>query len=154
MSNVKISALFYQKILIQASLDSINGFNILKAKDYEDLSPPVRWREHYFVADFIFRNMQAELIERVECDNLFDGGECDLSIAESFLVTPFDNNSETSLVLWNAVNFQGTNKLMEMLKKYGLLEWSVININVDEKFINELSGIYHDCGLGDFEFCV
>lgn len=154
MSNVKISALFYQKILIQASLDSINGFNILKEKDYDDISPPVRWKEHYFVADFIFRNMQAGLIERAACDNLFDGDECNLKIAESFLVTPFDNNSETSLVLWNAVNFQGTDKLVEILKNYGLLEWSAININVNGKFINELSSIYQDCGLGDFEFCI
>lgn len=154
MSNVKVSAFFYQKILIQASLDSINGFNILKEKDYDNIPHPVRWREHYFVADFIFRNMQAELIERAVCDNLFNNSECNLNIAESFLVTPFDNNSENSLVLWNAVNFQGTNKLMEILGKYGLLDWSAIDSNVDEKFINELSSLYHDYGLGDFEFCI
>lgn len=154
MTNIKFSAIFYQKILIHASLDSINGFNILREKNYEKISPPVRWREHYFVADFIYRNLQTELIERSTCEKFFDEDESSLNIAKRFLVTPFDNNSEDSLVLWNAVSFQGTNKLLEILKKYGLLEWNAINSNVEEKFINEIINIYHGYGLDDFEFSI
>lgn len=154
MINIKFSSVLYQKILICASLDSINGFNILDEKNYEELSPPARWKERYFVADFIYRNLQSELIKKVTYGEITAGDESSLSIAERFLVTPFDNNSEDSLVLWNAVNFEGTNKLMEILGKYGLLDWSAIDSNVDEKFINELSSLYHDYGLGDFEFCI
>lgn len=152
MINIKFSAVLYQEILIRASLDSINGFNILDEKNYEKLSPPARWRGRYFVADFIYRNLQSELIKKVTYGEITAEDESSLSIAERFLVTPFDNNSEDSLVLWNAVNFQGTNKLLEILKKYGLLEWDAINSDAEIKFISEISNIYHSYGLDEFEF--
>lgn len=154
MINIKFSAVFYQRILIRASLDDVNGFNILAEKNHEEMPPPVRWREHYFVADFVYRNLQSGLIERVKYGEMPGEDESNLCMAEKFLATPFDNNSEDSLVLWNAVNFRGTSKLLEILGRHGLLEWGAINGGVGEGFIGEIIDIYRSYGLGDVEFSV
>jgi hypothetical protein len=92
------------------------------------------------VIDFLCINVRCGLIEATHRKELSTGG--DVRRLKEILLNGDSDQLVDADVLWNALYFNATSKLIQILERLNLRSWEAVQLDVDAHFIAELDDLY------------
>jgi hypothetical protein len=128
----------YQRQLIRGCLDDFSANDALpnfmggQFGGGEDI-----WRTA--VIKFLCLNVESGLLEVTH--QQFDVGR-NVDKLRVLLVHGSKERDIDVDTMWNIVYFNGTEKLIALVKGFGLLDWGFVNSDINDNFIEKLADIY------------
>ncbi|MEX3972022.1 hypothetical protein [Paraburkholderia caribensis] len=133
----------YQRQLIVASLDDFTPNATLSHVHGGQYGPNVQlWKNS--VVNFLWINVRCGLLEGTHRKDISERKDSDF--LKEILINGDPTIGLDAEILWNALYFNSTEKLDEMLDKFQLRDWGALGFETNQLFISELKVLYGSVG--------
>lgn len=132
-----VLAMAYQKGLVFAALEDFSAVDVMgHICGGQFGATPHDWQKS--VADFIYRNMAGGLIQIKNGYDIVPLGITPVDLHKLLLTT----NPQDETVLWMGLQFTATQKLVELIRRVGLLDWNSYECELNRELIASVELIY------------
>lgn len=137
----------YQDSLIYACLDDFAALSAMHGLyGGQDGTRGNEWVRT--TVDFIYRNLEAKLIEVVPQQHQFRKMSPNKLCKNLIRSSPIEGDLGKNDDMWETLFFKGTAALELMVTKYQLLDWKYFRSPIHPEFLAELSRLYEQYGVG------
>jgi len=131
-----IPSIYYQQQLIYASLDDFNPNSALPYLHGGQFSEnSAEWREA--VIDFLCTNLECGLLELVHYSSF--KGKDGADWLRNVLNNGYEDKGMDAEILWNALYFTGSERLVAVVSKFGMHDWTQLKSALNHELIAELT---------------
>ena len=134
----------YQWTLIYACMENLNVIQLMGGHCGGQFAEDNTAWWHASI-EFLYRNVKSGLLEIDTCPESLSIKDI-YHLCKHYLSNGADQN-DLSLYIY----FIGTDKLINLISKHSMMDWSKINDDINMSFIKELQDVYKSAGVANIQ---